>query len=161
MYFSLFLIYFYLLNYFLKSCARALELRAWTHNPEIETWAEIKSWRLNWLSHPGTPGLFLIAEHLKVKNCRKLVFTGRNCVLSGWYNVVLVLVLTDQCICAAYCFKSKGKTHWTLWEFSWLCLPIFNELHCSNIFLDVLSLYITYFSLEIFFDIKGKGFYLC
>ena len=27
----------------------------WTHNPEIKTWAEIKSWRLTWLSHSGTP----------------------------------------------------------------------------------------------------------
>ena len=29
--------------------------RAQSHNHEIMTWAEIKSWRLNWLSHPGTP----------------------------------------------------------------------------------------------------------
>ena len=26
-------------------------------NPEIMTWAEINSWMLNWLSHPGTPSL--------------------------------------------------------------------------------------------------------
>lgn len=96
------------------------------------------------------PWNFLNSEHLKVRNCRKLVFTGRNCVLSSWYDVVLILVLTDQCIFAAYYFKSKGETHRTLWEFSWLCLPTFNELHCSNIFLDMPSLYITYFSLEIF-----------
>jgi len=29
--------------------------RAWSHNPEIMTWAEIKSQMLNWLSHPSTP----------------------------------------------------------------------------------------------------------
>ena len=30
---------------------------AWSHNPEIMTWAEIKSQTLNWLSHPGAPQL--------------------------------------------------------------------------------------------------------
>jgi len=28
---------------------------AWTHDPEIKTWAEIKSLMLNWLRNPGTP----------------------------------------------------------------------------------------------------------
>ena len=27
----------------------------WPHDPEIRTWAEIKSWTLNQLSHPGAP----------------------------------------------------------------------------------------------------------
>ena len=27
---------------------------AWSHDPGIITWAEIKSWMLNWLTHPGT-----------------------------------------------------------------------------------------------------------
>ena len=31
------------------------QCETWTHNPEIKTWAEIKSWTLNWLSHPGPP----------------------------------------------------------------------------------------------------------
>ena len=26
---------------------------AWTQDSEIKTWAEVKSWTLNWLSHPG------------------------------------------------------------------------------------------------------------
>ena len=30
--------------------------RAWSHNLEIMTWAEIKSWTLDWLSHPATLG---------------------------------------------------------------------------------------------------------
>ena len=34
-------------------------LWAWLHNPEIMTWAEIKSWMLNWLRHPGASSLFL------------------------------------------------------------------------------------------------------
>ena len=29
--------------------------RARSHDPEIMTWAEIKSWMLNQFSHPGTP----------------------------------------------------------------------------------------------------------
>ena len=28
---------------------------AWSHNPEIKIWAEVKSQTLNWLSHLGTP----------------------------------------------------------------------------------------------------------
>ena len=28
---------------------------AWFHTPKSMTWAKIKSWMLNWLSHPGTP----------------------------------------------------------------------------------------------------------
>ena len=27
----------------------------WSHYPEVMTWAEIKSWLLNLLSHPGAP----------------------------------------------------------------------------------------------------------
>ena len=33
------------------------ECRARTHNPEIMTWAETKTWMLNWLSHPRAPKL--------------------------------------------------------------------------------------------------------
>ena len=29
--------------------------RAWSHDPEIMTWADIKSQMLNWLSHPDAP----------------------------------------------------------------------------------------------------------
>ena len=32
-------------------------LGARSHNPGITTWAEIKSWTLNWRSHPGAPGI--------------------------------------------------------------------------------------------------------
>ena len=28
---------------------------AWSHTPEIMTWPKMKSWMLNWLSHPGAP----------------------------------------------------------------------------------------------------------
>ena len=40
------------------------QCETWTHDPEIKTWAEIKSWMLNWLSHPGPP------------TC--IIFKGRN-----------------------------------------------------------------------------------
>lgn len=30
----------------------------WSHDLEIMTWAEIKSWTLNWLNHPGAPESF-------------------------------------------------------------------------------------------------------
>ena len=37
-------------------------------NPEVMTWAEIKSRRLNWLSHPGTPTLGILnGLHWKYK----------------------------------------------------------------------------------------------
>ena len=39
--------------------------QAWSPNPEIMTWAEIKSCRLNLWSHPGTSGiLFIIFDFL-------------------------------------------------------------------------------------------------
>ena len=31
------------------------QCRAQSHDPEIMTWAKIKSWMFNWLSHPGAP----------------------------------------------------------------------------------------------------------
>ena len=58
--------------------------RAQSHNPEIMTWAEIKSRTLNWLSHPGTSlmwyflfsatfYLFLIVKHSGSQKNLKLV----------------------------------------------------------------------------------------
>ena len=34
-----------------------IQRRAWSYDPEIMTWAEIKSWTLKWLSHAYTPSL--------------------------------------------------------------------------------------------------------
>ena len=39
---------------------RGAQGRAWTHNPEIKTWAEIKSQTPNQLSHAGAPDSLLI-----------------------------------------------------------------------------------------------------
>ena len=39
-----------------------MESRTWFHDPEIMTWAEIKSRTLNWLSHPGTPFFFFFLD---------------------------------------------------------------------------------------------------
>ena len=36
-------------------CQRRPQLGAWSQDCEIMTWAEIKSWMLNWLSHSGAP----------------------------------------------------------------------------------------------------------
>ena len=33
------------------------QCKAWSQDPEIMIWAEIKSWMLNQVSHPGTPTL--------------------------------------------------------------------------------------------------------
>lgn len=33
---------------------------AWSHHPKVMTWAEIKSWAPNWLSHQGAPNGHLI-----------------------------------------------------------------------------------------------------
>ena len=42
--------------------------RAWTHNPEIKTGAEIKCQMLNWLSHPGGPSVLFLIPRAR-KNC--------------------------------------------------------------------------------------------
>ena len=34
--------------------------RAWSHDPKVMTWDEIKSWMLSRLSHPGTPWLLIL-----------------------------------------------------------------------------------------------------
>ena len=38
-----------------------------SHDPEITTWAEIESWTLNPLSHPGAPGPFILTLGLFVR----------------------------------------------------------------------------------------------
>ena len=40
-------------------------------NREITTWAEIKSWTLNWLSHPGTPIKFFVYQEFKIQSCEE------------------------------------------------------------------------------------------
>lgn len=47
------------------SAEQETQHRAWSHNPEIRTWAETKNWSPNQLHHPGTPVLhcFLIILH--------------------------------------------------------------------------------------------------
>ena len=37
---------------------------AWSHDPGVVTWAEIKSQMLNWLSHPGAPRRELLKKCL-------------------------------------------------------------------------------------------------
>ena len=34
-------------------------------NLEIMTWAEIKSWMLNWLNHPGAPTFYFLKKKIK------------------------------------------------------------------------------------------------
>ena len=43
---------------------------AWSRNPEIMTWAEIRSRMLNWLSHPGAPAKIIC--HFKMPNFLKM-----------------------------------------------------------------------------------------
>ena len=38
---------------------RGAQRDAWSQNSGIITWAKIKSWTINWPSHPGTPQLVL------------------------------------------------------------------------------------------------------
>ena len=42
-------------------CQRRCQQGARYHKCEILTWAEIKSWTLNWLSHPGAPKYYFIS----------------------------------------------------------------------------------------------------
>ena len=48
-------------------------------NCEIMTWAKIKSWTLNWLSHPATPQVFYIVKYT-------FTLWPRNPPLSIWNN---------------------------------------------------------------------------
>ena len=41
---------------------------AWTHNPEIMTWAKIKSQIFNWLSHPSAPQRSNFKKNSEIKN---------------------------------------------------------------------------------------------
>lgn len=54
---------------------------AWTHDPEIDTWAEIKSWIPNWLNHPGNHALSLIQNTLQQIHtfCHGFPLPCRNC----------------------------------------------------------------------------------
>ena len=52
-------------NVFLVGSVHSVEpsMGAQTHNPDIKTWVEIRSWTLNWLSHSGAPvHLFLTTK---------------------------------------------------------------------------------------------------
>lgn len=45
--------------------------RSWSHDPEVKTWDEIKSWTLNRLSHPSTPIKRFISSFIFKKPTRK------------------------------------------------------------------------------------------
>ena len=62
-----------------KSSSRLpTECGAWcgalSQDPEIMTWAEIKSWPLNHLSHPGAPDVQLFKKPLKMRTDLKMWF---------------------------------------------------------------------------------------
>ena len=45
-----------------EQALRSVRLGAPSHDPEIMTWAQIKSWILNHLSHPGAPGIYIFNQ---------------------------------------------------------------------------------------------------
>ena len=55
---------------------------AWSHDGEIMTGAEIKSWWLHWLSHPGAPDFFSSNNHItKIKSLqdyRRKCYSNQN-----------------------------------------------------------------------------------
>ena len=55
--------------------------RAQSHNPEIRTWAQTKSWMLNWLHHPG----MLLNKDLEV------FLKKRNLLLNSQWLFICVL----------------------------------------------------------------------
>ena len=63
---------------------------AWSHHPEITTWAETKGQMLNWLCHPGAPKVSFLNHSLLLSLCEWyypsfcliLFFT----VIFGWWN---------------------------------------------------------------------------
>ena len=73
----------YILSRFYTQCGA--QHGAWTHDPEIETWAEIKSWTLNKLSHPDALGETLSNEQIHGEH-RPVVCdcSSRSCHLEDW-----------------------------------------------------------------------------
>ena len=71
--------------------------RAWSHDPEIMTWGEIKSQILNWLSHPGALSSPFLKNKFPSNLCRARVWrcpqrthpqSCKGCVFSlGWARV--------------------------------------------------------------------------
>ena len=53
--------------------------RAWSHDPEIMTWAEIKSWSLNWMSQIGALILFVCFERFYL-----FIWERESAQLGGW-----------------------------------------------------------------------------
>ena len=71
-------------------------------NCEIMTWAKIQIWTLNWLSHPGTPCLFLTI--LLCSFFRHAVWSVNNWMLPAF----LLLILISFCIWTSLLFLSPA-----------------------------------------------------
>jgi len=67
--------------------------RAWIHDPEIKSWAEIKSWFLNQLSHPGAPSFakFLYAPSILLGSCCVHPSLPLSLMLEVFFKSVLIL----------------------------------------------------------------------
>ena len=61
----------------------------WSHDPEITTWAEIKSWSLNWQNHPGSTIFDFFMLHIEV--------FGVKCALSSlWFKEKMTLLKDNE-----------------------------------------------------------------
>ena len=71
---------------------------AWSQNPAIMTWAQIKSQRLNWLSHPGGTSLtsfsITLAWHSLHSSPTSLLFLyyTKHLPTSGIWNLLFLLL---------------------------------------------------------------------
>ena len=64
---------------------------AWSHNPEIMTWAEIKSQMLNQLSHPGAPIITILLTMFPMMYFSSLWVTYS---ITGFWHILMPFILS-------------------------------------------------------------------
>ena len=84
------------------------QCRAWhrsqSHNPEIMIWAEIKSWKLNQLSHPSVPRWCFLSFTLNPFRDSKTVKKLSNKIVSRSYHLFLTYRLISKKLKLKYAF---------------------------------------------------------
>ena len=89
------------------------EHRAWnraqSHDPEIMTWAEIKSWMLNWQSHPNSSEIYNFSNYFFISRSSTwlvsnlhVLFLYHQFIYFGFYSFIKLYKLFKY----TYCIKS-------------------------------------------------------
>ena len=104
--------------------------RAWTHHPEIQIWAEIKSQTLNQLSDPGTPYSILKQTlDFMLFHPQNLCFTLNYIfalLYKIWFEKFTVCLLFIH-LSTAFVLGSVCWTYLPLYTTSYSFFPFFNE----------------------------------